>query len=66
MAALELVYLEELCAAPGFVCLQESVLCMVYNFFFFDLFRNRFVCLCYFETCSKHRNKLPKHLVLVS
>jgi hypothetical protein len=64
--------LQEFCASPGCVCLQESSVgytwrSTVYKKFFvcFGFFRNRFVCFGCFDTCSKHRNK-PKIILWVS
>ncbi len=58
--------LQEFCAAPGHVYLQESSVCYtlrsIVEIFFvgFGFFRNKFVCFGCFDTCSKHRNKPKK------
>jgi hypothetical protein len=64
----KLVCLQEFCAAPRRVYLQESSVCytlrsIVYNFFVcFGFFQNKFVCFGCSDTCSKHRNKPKKKI----
>jgi hypothetical protein len=57
-AGLVSVCLQELCATPGRVCLQNP---SPRTTWYLGLFRNMYVCCGCLVTLSKHRNKLKKN-----